>query len=196
LRPLPASRTSLRSPPSRRGHSVSRAERSVHVMGLYNKYEFPHMYTSPELNAATRIDRAARKNNVISEFFYSERRASRVPRQGIHLHQRWQRPAPRFDADRSYVNDIENVSKEKGKAGREGRPRCSSFGSLATKAIWFRIGFCLGKDGKFARKIRAAAQAKPSGVECGGVGYAVAVARKPPVPTWISRLNPGKLKIA
>src|SRR5947209_15465841 len=35
-------------------------------MGLYNKYEFPHMYTSPELDAATKkLVEHARKNNVI-----------------------------------------------------------------------------------------------------------------------------------
>jgi len=34
-------------------------------MGLYEKYEFPHMYTSPELGAATdKLAAAARKNNV------------------------------------------------------------------------------------------------------------------------------------
>ena len=34
-------------------------------MGLYEKYEFPHMYTSPELGAATdKLVAAARKNNV------------------------------------------------------------------------------------------------------------------------------------
>src|SRR5262247_249098 len=39
-------------------------------MGLYEKYEFPHMYTSPELNEATGslID-AARKNDVILGLF-------------------------------------------------------------------------------------------------------------------------------
>jgi 4-hydroxy-2-oxoheptanedioate aldolase len=39
-------------------------------MGLYEKYEFPHMYTSPELQAATQtlID-AAHKNNVILGLF-------------------------------------------------------------------------------------------------------------------------------
>ena len=39
-------------------------------MGLYEKYEFPHMYTSPELAAATQtlIDEA-RKNNVILGLF-------------------------------------------------------------------------------------------------------------------------------
>src|SRR6202140_970721 len=35
-------------------------------MGLYEKYEFPHMYTSPEIGAATeKLVTAARKNNVI-----------------------------------------------------------------------------------------------------------------------------------
>src|SRR5205814_10413591 len=39
-------------------------------MGLYEKYEFPHMYTSPELNAATQsLVEAARKNNVILGLF-------------------------------------------------------------------------------------------------------------------------------
>src|SRR5512132_4107948 len=39
-------------------------------MGLYNKYEFPHMYTSPELGAATQklVDHA-RKNNLILGLF-------------------------------------------------------------------------------------------------------------------------------
>ena len=39
-------------------------------MGLYEKYEFPHMYTSPELGAATRkLVEHARKNNVILGLF-------------------------------------------------------------------------------------------------------------------------------
>ncbi len=39
-------------------------------MGLYEKYEFPHMYTSPELNAATqKLVEHARKNNVILGIF-------------------------------------------------------------------------------------------------------------------------------
>ena len=39
-------------------------------MGLYEKYEFPHMYTSPELNAATQsLVENARKNNVILGLF-------------------------------------------------------------------------------------------------------------------------------
>src|ERR1700756_2839107 len=39
-------------------------------MGLFEKYEFPHMYTSPELNAATQsLVEHARKNNVILGLF-------------------------------------------------------------------------------------------------------------------------------
>lgn len=39
-------------------------------MGLYEKYEFPHMYTSPELNAATQsLVESARANNVILGVF-------------------------------------------------------------------------------------------------------------------------------
>jgi 4-hydroxy-2-oxoheptanedioate aldolase len=39
-------------------------------MGLYEKYEFPHMYTSPELNAATEsLIENARKNSVILGLF-------------------------------------------------------------------------------------------------------------------------------
>jgi 4-hydroxy-2-oxoheptanedioate aldolase len=39
-------------------------------MGLYEKYEFPHMYTSPELQAATdKLRAAAQRNNVILGLF-------------------------------------------------------------------------------------------------------------------------------
>ncbi len=39
-------------------------------MGLYEKYEFPHMYTSPELMEATnKLVAAAKKNNVILGLF-------------------------------------------------------------------------------------------------------------------------------
>jgi 4-hydroxy-2-oxoheptanedioate aldolase len=39
-------------------------------MGLYEKYEFPHMYTSPELMDATnKLIAAAKKNNVILGLF-------------------------------------------------------------------------------------------------------------------------------
>ncbi|MEO8126783.1 MAG: aldolase/citrate lyase family protein [Bryobacteraceae bacterium] len=39
-------------------------------MGLYEKYEFPHMYTSPELNAATQsLIGEAQKNGVILGLF-------------------------------------------------------------------------------------------------------------------------------
>ena len=51
-------------------HSLPRPERSCMSMGLYEKYEFPHMYTSPELGAATdKLRAAAKRNNVILGLF-------------------------------------------------------------------------------------------------------------------------------
>jgi 4-hydroxy-2-oxoheptanedioate aldolase len=39
-------------------------------MGLFEKYEFPHMYTSPELGAATqKLVENARRNDVILGLF-------------------------------------------------------------------------------------------------------------------------------
>jgi 4-hydroxy-2-oxoheptanedioate aldolase len=73
-------------------------------MGLYEKYEFPHMYTSPELGAATqKLMDAARKNDVILGLFLFG-----TARVGDLHHVLTQTGA--------YVKDVEAVSKEKGKA--------------------------------------------------------------------------------
>src|ERR1700723_2260431 len=87
-------------------------------MGLYNKYEFPHMYTSPELNAATqKLVEHARKNNVIlGLFLFGTARVGEFLEKGFtfisvgnDLHHVLTQTA-------AYVSDIENVAKEKGKA--------------------------------------------------------------------------------
>jgi len=72
-------------------------------MGLYNKYEFPHMYTSPELDAATKkTDRAREKEQRYPRPVpLRHRPRRRIPRKGIHFHQHRQRPAPRSDPSRS-----------------------------------------------------------------------------------------------
>src|ERR1700704_1795517 len=63
-------------------------------MGLYEKYKFPDMYTSPELNDATdKLKAAARKNNVSL---------------GNDLHHI-------LTQSSTYVKDVETVSKENGK---------------------------------------------------------------------------------
>src|SRR5260370_19196622 len=45
-------------------------------MGLYNKYEFPHMYTSPELGAATQelIEHARKNNTTLGIFLFGTSR--------------------------------------------------------------------------------------------------------------------------
>src|SRR5260370_3220915 len=86
-------------------------------MGLYNKYEFPHMYTSPELNAASqKLVEHARKNSVIlGIFLFGTSRVGEFLEKGFTFisvgndlhHVLTRRPA--------YVNDMANIAKEKGK---------------------------------------------------------------------------------
>jgi hypothetical protein len=81
-------------------------------MGLYEKYEFPHMYTSPELGAATqKLVEHARKNNVILGRYFS---SGRIPREGVHVYQHRQRSAPRADAGRSLCTGHRGYCERKG----------------------------------------------------------------------------------
>ena len=57
-------------------------------MGLYVKYEFPHMYTSPELGAATQ------------NFLVRHLAGRRISGEGLYFHQRGERSASRADAGR------------------------------------------------------------------------------------------------
>jgi len=86
-------------------------------MGLYNKYEFPLMYTSPELGAATqKLVENARKNNVIlGLFLFGTARVGEFLEKGFtfisvgnDLHHILTQVA-------TYVGDMEKVSQEKGK---------------------------------------------------------------------------------
>ena len=56
-------------------------------MGLYEKYEFPHMYTSPELNAATtKLIYNARKNNkILGLFLFGTDRVGEFIDKGFNL---------------------------------------------------------------------------------------------------------------
>lgn len=87
-------------------------------MGLYEKYKFPDMYTSPELDAATKkLVEQARKNNVIlGLFLFGTSRVGEFLDKGFtfisvgnDLHHLVTQAA-------TYVNDVEKVSSEKGKA--------------------------------------------------------------------------------
>jgi 4-hydroxy-2-oxoheptanedioate aldolase len=86
-------------------------------MGLYEKYEFPHMYTSPELGAATeKLVNAARKNNVIlGLFLFGTSRVGEFLDKGFpfisvgnDLHHVLTQTA-------AYVKDVEQIAKAKGK---------------------------------------------------------------------------------
>src|SRR4026208_1185456 len=86
-------------------------------MGLYEKYEFPHMYTSPELQAATdKLISEAKKNNVILGLFLFG--TSRV---GEFLDKNFTFISIGNDLHHvltqasAYVKDVESIAKDKGK---------------------------------------------------------------------------------
>lgn len=87
-------------------------------MGLYEKYEFPHMYTSPELNAATqKLMTEAQKNGVIlGVFLFGTSRVGEFLEKGFtfisvgnDLHHVLTQAA-------AYLKDMDTITVEKGKA--------------------------------------------------------------------------------
>jgi 4-hydroxy-2-oxoheptanedioate aldolase len=87
-------------------------------MGLYEKYEFPHMYTSPELGAATqKLMDAARKNDVIlGLFLFGTARVGEFLEKGFTFISLGNDLHHVLTQTGAYVKDVEAVSKEKGKA--------------------------------------------------------------------------------
>jgi len=86
-------------------------------MGLFEKYEFPHMYTSPELADATnRLIAAAKKNNVIlGLFLFGTARVGEFLEKGFPLISIGNDLHHILTQAGAYVKDVEAVSKEKGK---------------------------------------------------------------------------------
>jgi 4-hydroxy-2-oxoheptanedioate aldolase len=87
-------------------------------MGLYNKYEFPLMYTSPELDAATKkLVEHARKNGVIlGLFLFGTARVGEFLEKGFTFISVGNDLHHVLTQTGAYVNDMEKASKEKGKA--------------------------------------------------------------------------------
>jgi 4-hydroxy-2-oxoheptanedioate aldolase len=85
-------------------------------MGLYEKYKFPDMYTSPELNAATdKLKAAARKNNVIlGLFLFGTSRVGEFLEKGFPFISVGNDLHHILTQATAYVKDVEAVSKEKG----------------------------------------------------------------------------------
>jgi 4-hydroxy-2-oxoheptanedioate aldolase len=86
-------------------------------MGLYNKYEFPHMYTSPELDAATKkLIEHARKNGVIlGLFLFGTARVGEFLEKGFTFISLGNDLHHVLTQTGTYVNDVEKVSVEKAK---------------------------------------------------------------------------------
>ncbi|HWB95303.1 MAG TPA: aldolase/citrate lyase family protein [Bryobacteraceae bacterium] len=86
-------------------------------MGLYEKYEFPHMYTSPELGAATtRLIEAARKNNVIlGLFLFGTGRVGEFLEKGFTFISIGNDLHHILTQAGAYVQDMEKIAKDKGK---------------------------------------------------------------------------------
>src|SRR5436309_10155962 len=87
-------------------------------MGLYEKYEFPHMYTSPELGDATnKLIAAAKKNNVIlGLFLFGTARVGEFLDKGFPFISIGNDLHHVLTQATTYVKDVEAVSKEKGHA--------------------------------------------------------------------------------
>jgi 4-hydroxy-2-oxoheptanedioate aldolase len=87
-------------------------------MGLYEKYEFPHMYTSPELTDATnRLIAAAQKNNVIlGLFLFGTTRVGEFLEKGFTFISIGNDLHHVLTQAGAYVGDMEKIAAEKGKS--------------------------------------------------------------------------------
>jgi len=87
-------------------------------MGLYDKYEFPHMYTSPELGAATeKLIAAARRNNVIlGLFLFGTSRVGEFLDKGFSFISIGNDLHHILTQAGAYVKDVEEIAKAKGKS--------------------------------------------------------------------------------
>lgn len=86
-------------------------------MGLYEKYKFPDMYTSPELGAATdKLRAAAKRNNVIlGLFLFGTSRVGEFLEKGFPFISIGNDLHHILTQAGAYVKDVEAVSKDKGK---------------------------------------------------------------------------------
>ncbi len=87
-------------------------------MGLYEKYEFPHMYTSPELGAATQklIDNARKNNVILGLFLFGTARVGEFLEKGFTFISIGNDLHHVVTQAGAYVNDMEGIAKSQGKA--------------------------------------------------------------------------------
>src|SRR5712691_6158732 len=86
-------------------------------MGLYEKYEFPHMYTSPELGAATQklVDNARKNNLILGLFLFGTARVGEFLEKGFTFISVGNDLHHVLTQAGAYVNDMEKIATEKGK---------------------------------------------------------------------------------
>jgi 4-hydroxy-2-oxoheptanedioate aldolase len=87
-------------------------------MGLYEKYKFPEMYTSPELNeATTKLINAAKRNNIIlGIFLFGDARVGEFLDKGFVFHSLGNDLHHMLTQTGAYVNNLEKIAKDKGKS--------------------------------------------------------------------------------
>jgi 4-hydroxy-2-oxoheptanedioate aldolase len=87
-------------------------------MGLYEKYEFPHMYTSPELGAATeKLVAAARKNKaILGLFLFGTSRVGEFLDKGFPFISIGNDLHHVLTQAGAYVKDVEEIASAKGKS--------------------------------------------------------------------------------
>ena len=85
-------------------------------MGLYEKYEFPHMYTSPELGAATdKLVASAQNNDVIlGIFLFGTARVGEFLEKGFRFISIGNDLHHLLTQATAYVKDMESISEAKG----------------------------------------------------------------------------------
>lgn len=87
-------------------------------MGLYVKYEFPHMYTSPELLAATNIlvAEAAKNKVILGIFLFGTSRVGEFLEKGFTFLSVGNDLHHILTQAGAYVKDMETIAVEKGKS--------------------------------------------------------------------------------
>ena len=87
-------------------------------MGLYVKYKFPEMYTSPELQAATQklIDEARKNKVILGLFLFGTSRVGEFLEKGFTFISIGNDLHHVLTQAGAYVNDMEKIAQEKGKS--------------------------------------------------------------------------------
>ena len=87
-------------------------------MGLYEKYKFPDMYTSPELGAATQklVDHARKNKVILGLFLFGTARVGEFLEKGFTFISIGNDLHHVLTQAGAYVSDMENIAKEKGKS--------------------------------------------------------------------------------